>query len=124
MRFALLTAIAALAVLPAAARAADPAAGEKAFNGTLMCSGCHIPGEYDQAPPLAGVYGRKIGGAPNWPYCEALTARGAKGEVWDDKSLDAFLADTQAFASGCAMTYKIDDGAKRADVIAYLKTLK
>jgi cytochrome c2 len=123
MRAALIAA-AALLALPAASHAADAAAGEAAFKGDLACAACHVPGEYDQAPPLAGVYGRKIAGAPNWPYCEALTARGAKGEVWDDKSLDAFLADTQAFAPGCAMTYKIDDGAKRADVIAYLKTLK
>jgi cytochrome c len=125
MRPALLAVLGAVALLalPAAGHAADAAAGETAFND-LGCSGCHIPGEYDQAPPLAGVYGRKIAGAPNWPYCEAIKARGAKGEVWDDKSLDAFLSDTQAFAPSCAMSFKIDDAAKRADLAAYLKTLK
>jgi cytochrome c len=123
MRVALIAA-AALLALPVASRAADPAAGEKAFNGDLTCNSCHIPGEADQAPPLAGVAGRKVAGVADWPYCDALKARGAKGEVWDDKALDAFLTNTQTFAPGCTMSYRIEDAAKRADLIAYLKTLK
>ena len=120
MRAALI-AVAALVASAGAAYAADPAAGEKAFNTELTCNTCHIPGEADQAPPLNGVYGRKIAGLPDWPYCDALKA---KGGTWDDKALDAFLTNTQAFAPGCTMSYRIEDAAKRADLIAYLKTLK
>ncbi len=90
------------------------------FN-QLSCTTCHLPDEFDQAPPLAGVYGRKIAGAPDWPYCAALKA---KGGAWDDAALDAFLTDTQAFAPGCVMNYKVSDAGKRKALVAYLKSLK
>ena len=118
----LLTAIAVAGLIAAAAgssSAADAPGGEAAFKAE-GCTSCHVPGEYDQAPPLAGVYGRKIAGAPNWPYCDALKA---KSGTWTDATLDDFLKDTQAFAPGCAMSFKLEP-AKRAALIAYLKTLR
>ncbi len=98
------------------------ASGEAAFK-QLGCSNCHTPDDNEQAPPLAGVYGRKIAGAENWPYCEGLKAK-AKAGAWTDANLDAFLSDTKAFTGGCVMDYKISDPAGRQALIAYLKTLK
>jgi cytochrome c len=117
-----LLALAAFALIGASGpvRAADAPASDAEFKAQ-GCNACHVPGEADQAPPLEGVYGRKIAGAPNWPYCDSLKA---KTGTWDDATLDAFLKDTQAFAPGCAMVFKIDDAKKRAAIIGYLKTLK
>ena len=47
----------------------------------------------------------------------------AAGKVWDDKLLDAWLTDTQTVAPGNAMTYFEGDPARRAKIIAYLRTL-
>ncbi len=124
MRRMILTAAmaAALAAGPGLA-AAQPelAAQGAALFKQLGCATCHVPDEYDQAPPLPGVVGRKIAGAPSWPYCSGLAH---KGGTWDEASLDAYLTDAQTFAPGCAMTYKIADPAQRKALIAYLKTLK
>ena len=113
--------LAAVAAAPSPSLAQGDAAAGKAAFAELKCASCHDPEQFDQAPPLAGVYGRKIAGAPNWPYCEALKARSG---AWDEASLGVFLSDTQAFAPACAMSYHITDAAQRAALIAYLKTLK
>ena len=116
--------VGAAALLWAGTAAAQPAglvtSGEAAFK-QLGCSNCHLPDDNEQAPPLAGVYGRKIAGAPNWPYCDGLKA---KSGTWTDANLDAFLSDTKAFTGGCVMDFKISDPAGRGALIAYLKTLK
>ncbi len=114
----------ALAALWAGAALAQPtgmaASGEAAFK-QLGCNNCHLPDDNEQAPPLAGVFGRKIAGAPNWPYCDGLKA---KAGTWTDANLDAFLTDTRAFTGGCVMDFKISDPAGRRALVAYLKTLK
>ena len=96
------------------------ASGEAAFK-QLACSNCHLADDFEQAPPLAGVFGRKIAGAPDWPYCAALKA---KTGTWTEATLDAFLSDTRAFAPGCVMDYKIADPAGRRALVAYLASLK
>ncbi len=111
-------------LLWAGAACAQPAglvaSGEAAFK-QLGCNNCHLPDDNEQAPPLAGVFGRKIAGAPDWPYCEGLKA---KSGTWTDANLESFLADTKAFTGGCVMDFKIADPAGRQALIAYLKTLK
>ena len=121
MRLAVLAAVFAALAAPAFAQTDPAAAGKDAFDHEFTCGNCHQPDDFEQAPPLRGVAGRKIAGAPDWPYCAPLKA---KAGVWDDANLDAFLADTQAFAPGCVMAYKITDPAKRRALIAYLKTLR
>jgi len=45
--------------------------------------------------------------------------------VWDDKTLDAYLADPQKLIPGNVMPFSgMADPKQRADVIAYLQTLK
>jgi cytochrome c len=120
LRTVLLALLLITASAPAFAQPDSAAAGKDAFDNEFKCGNCHQPDDFEQAPPLAGVVGRKIAGAPDWPYCAPFKARAG---VWDEAGLDAFLADTQAFAPGCAMAYKIADPAKRQALIAYLKTL-
>lgn len=71
---------------------------------------------------MAGIYGRRAGSIPFFTNYRAL--RGAD-VVWDEKTLDAWLADPRAFTGrSTAMPVKLADAKDRADVIAYLKTLK
>ena len=109
-----------LAFAFAGVHAQDAAAGGMAFQ---QCAECHSPGGADGAGPgLKGVFGRRAGAKEGFAYSPAL----AKSKVvWDDATLDAFLANPQKAMPGTTMAYAGDDDAKeRADLVAYLKTLK
>ncbi|MBW8757855.1 MAG: c-type cytochrome [Burkholderiales bacterium] len=116
------TALPLLAFLLAAAgaHAQDAAAGGMAFQ---QCAECHSPGNTDNAGPgLQGVFGRKAGAKDGFTYSPAMKKSPL---AWDDKTLDAFLKDPRAVVPGTSMAYGGDDDAKeRADLVAYLKTLK
>ena len=57
----------------------------------------------------------------DFTYSDALKA---KEGVWDDQTLDAFLADPQANVPGTAMFGSAPDPAQRHAIIELLKTLK
>lgn len=116
MRFIVLAAAAALLAGPALA--ADGAA----IYGS-QCKACHGDGGKGgpAGPPLKGVAGRRIASTPGFAYSAGLKA---KGGVWTDASLDAFLANPSAFAPATRMFARVAQPADRAAVIAYLKTLK
>ena len=104
----------------ASAHAQDAAAGGMAFQ---QCAECHSPGASDgNGPGLKGVLGRRAGSKEGFIYSPAMK----KSTVtWDEATLAAFLADPRAVVPGTTMAYGGDDDAKeRADLIAYLKTLK
>lgn len=92
--------------------------GAKAFN--LQCAGCHAARTSPMAPALAGVAGSAVASAPGFAYSAALKA---KGGVWSDDRLDAFLASPTAFAPGTRMPTAVADPARRAALINYLKAL-
>ncbi|PCD02675.1 cytochrome C class I [Sphingomonas spermidinifaciens] len=109
------------AASPALAGQAAPDPGKQAF---APCSACHAvtPNTKRMGPSLHGVVGRKVAGAPGFAYSPALKA---KGGAWTPAALDAFLADPRGWAPGNRMSYPgVKDPAKRAAIIAYLKTLK
>jgi cytochrome c len=101
--------------------AADEAAakGEGAFNNS--CRTCHSakPGENRLGPGLAGVTGRKAGIVDGFKYSPAMKSSGV---TWDEKTLDAFLANPDAVVPGSNMKpyTGIADAAVRSSIIAYL----
>ena len=103
-------------LLAGAAHAAPPAA-------FAACAACHSEdGKNGLGPTLKGVYGRKAGSAAGFRYSPAMKKATT---VWDDKSLDNFLADTQKAMPGNVMPYPgVPDAAQRAEIIGYLKTVK
>jgi cytochrome c len=109
-----------LALAAVGAHAQDAAAGGMAFQ---QCAECHSPGGADNAGPgLKGVFGRRAGAKDGFVYSPAMKKSAI---VWDDKTLDAFLADPRAVVPGTTMAYAGDEDAReRADLVAYLKTLK
>jgi len=106
----------------AVAEASTAAAGETpaAF---LQCKTCHAvePGEHGIGPSLAGVHGSKAAAAAGYNFSSAMKASGL---TWDDASLDRYLENPMATVPGSKMAYAgLKDPAKRAEMIAYLKTL-
>lgn len=120
MRILFVSTSLALALAFASAHAQDAAAGAMAFQ---QCAECHSPGTGDGAGPgLKGVFGRRAAGKDGFAFSPALAASKI---VWDDATLDAFLANPQKAVPGTTMAFGGDADAKeRADLLAYLKTLK
>ena len=106
--------LAAFAASPAVA-AGDPDRGAKVYEG---CQDCHSLDKNDVGPRHRGVFGRKAGSLPDYPYSDALKNAGF---VWDERTLDRWLANPQAFVPGVRMFYHLDKAQDRADVIEFLK---
>ncbi|MBW8733885.1 MAG: PQQ-dependent sugar dehydrogenase [Asticcacaulis sp.] len=70
------------------------------------------------------MVGRTVGGAKGFAYSDSFKAAAAKGEKWDEKKLDAYLADPQKVMPGSAMPVNVADANDRKVLIAYLSSLK
>jgi len=101
------------------------AATGKALFLTNGCPACHSVTAQDTSklgPYLVGVVGRKAGTTKSLlGPSENLKKYGV---TWSAETLDEFLADPNAKAPGTAMAGILVDPQQRADVIAYLSTLK
>ena len=101
-----------------ALRAADAEKGNAVFE---RCAACHqlSPDKSDDAPTLAGVFGRKIASIPEFRYSAAMKRSTI---VWDAETLDAFVKDPQAFVPGTRMPFDgVADKSDRDDLLEYLK---
>ena len=72
-------------------------------------------------PSLAGIAGRKAGSLPGFHYTPAISGSGL---TWDAKTFIQFLADPTKLVPGTAMTVMVPDETGRANLFAYLATLK
>ena len=109
-------------LLSTTALAADPAAGKTVF--ATQCGICHavVPDKNGVGPSLFGLVGRKSGSVPGFHYSAANQAANI---VWDEQTLDPYLKSPMTTIPGTTMGYAgVKDDQKRADLIAYLATLK
>jgi cytochrome c len=119
---AALAGAAALAVLLAGGRAlaaGDAAAGKRLYEE--RCTACHSVDANRIGPMHRGVVGRTAGSVPGFGYSAAVKGSGI---VWDERSLDAWLTDPQKLVPGQAMFFSVPVAKDRADIIAFLATLK
>jgi cytochrome c len=118
-----IVAFAALAVRADLSLAAiDPAAGAELFKS--RCGICHSaqPGTNKIGPSLFNVVGRPAGSIDGFSYSDANRHSGI---VWKPEVLDRYLTAPQAMVPGTKMTFPgLKDDQQRAEVIAYLETLK
>ena len=102
---------------------ADPKRGEQL---TKVCTTCHTfnkGGANKVGPNLWGVTEEQIASVPGYQFSAALEKD--KNEKWDPEKLNEWLANPQSFAKGTKMTFAgFPKAQDRADVIAYLETLK
>jgi len=117
IRFSLVVLAASLAASAAAAAgpSGDPDRGEQLYQA---CTDCHSLDKNDVGPRHRGIYGRKAGSLPDYPYSDALKSSNI---VWNEETLDKWLTDPQTFVPGVKMFFHLDNAQDRADVIAYLK---
>ncbi len=111
----MLVAALALAAVDPARAAGDAAHGEQLYEGR---QDCHSLDKNGVGPRHRGVFGRKAGSLPDYPYSDALKHANF---VWDEQTLDRWLTNPQAFVPGAKMFYHLDKAQDRADVIAFLK---
>jgi cytochrome c len=99
--------------------AGDPAAGAKSFRACAACHSLH-PGVNMTEPSLAGIWGRTAGGLSSFPrYSPALAQSGV---VWNEQTLDRWLANPAGFIPNNEMTFQgIADVQTRADLVALLR---
>ena len=100
----------------------DPIAGKAIFQ--RICQNCHSNeiGVNKVGPSLWNVVGRQAGTVPGFEYSEAMRANNA---AWTTPSLDTYLADPRGDIHGIKMFFKgLPEAKDRANVIAYLETLK
>lgn len=100
----------------------NPAAGgAEIFQ--KQCAMCHVlraGARSTVGPNLHGVFGRKSGSLPGYPYSTAM--RNADF-VWNGRTLDHFIAAPQSFVHGTTMAFPgIADDKARRKLIAYLRT--
>jgi len=108
--------------LTTAAHAADATKGKAVFQA--QCAMCHQvkPKALGIGPSLAGVVGRKAGTLPGFAYSPAMKTF---AKPWTPALLGTYIAAPMKGVPGNRMPYAgLADAAKRADLIAYLATLK
>ena len=108
-----------LAAAPVLAEAGGPGA-EQFKKACAVCHAAAPDAPPRQGPNLWGLYGRASAQVSGFKYSSALS--GAK-LTWDDATLDKWLTNPAAFVPGAVMAYRQRDAEKRAQIIAYLKTL-
>jgi hypothetical protein len=61
----------------------------------------------------------------DFDYSDAMRAKGAEGMTWTFENLDHFIENPKGFIPGTAMGYAgVKTPEERADIIAYLRTLR
>ncbi|MBV9572061.1 MAG: cytochrome c family protein [Alphaproteobacteria bacterium] len=111
-----------MAIASSPALAGDVNAGKGVFTRCAACHRVDKGGADGLGPNLFGVVGRKAGSRPNFSYSPALKNAGF---VWTPQKLDAWIAHPAQVVPGNRMAFAgILNAQDRADLIAYLATLK
>ncbi len=123
MRVVLRAASAAALALPAAsAGAADAEAGGRVFR--TQCGACHTveAGKNRVGPSLFGIVGRVSGQVEGFKYSAANKDAHI---TWTPEVLDKYLTAPKELVPGTTMAFVgIKNATQRADLVAYLETLK
>jgi glucose/arabinose dehydrogenase/cytochrome c2 len=104
----------------------DAARGKAFFQ--ISCAVCHSPElgpdntvVMKQGPSLVGVMGRPAGSLPHFNYTKAIRLSAL---TWSPTTLYRFLDNPMVVVPGTTMPIPVADPRNRADVIAYLATLR
>ena len=97
---------------------ADAAKGEATFKKCASCHTVNQGGANGIGPNLYATMGKPLAGHAGFAYSDALKG---KGGSWDWATMDAWLKNPKAFATGTKMSFAgIGDAAERANLLVYL----
>jgi cytochrome c len=85
------------------------------------CSACHAVDSNKIGPAHRGVMGRRVGSLKGYGYSAELAQSRLR---WTPQTLNAWLEDPEELVPGQRMGFQVDDLQERADLIAYLATLR
>ena len=106
-------------LLALAAVSAQAQIAPKSFG---QCSRCHsvgVDGKNKNGPRLHRIVGAPAAKVLGFKYSQALIEAAPR---WDEKTLDAWIADPKTLIPGNKMRYGGEkDASKRAEIIAWLK---
>ncbi len=98
---------------------------EKGEIVAKKCIQCHTftqGGTNGTGPNLFGIIGAKFAHKDDYPYSTAF--KGKQG-TWDDEEINKYIHKPREYVPGTKMSFAgIKDDKERADLIAYLNTLK
>ncbi len=102
--------------------AADVDKGTKAMKPCLGCHTVDNGGGNKSGPNLWDIVGRNFAASDSFKYSASFTERAS--ETWSYDALNAFLKKPKEYIPGTKMSFAgVKSEAKRADIIAYLRTL-
>ncbi len=122
-KFVAVALAAAMALASGSAMAAgDAAKGKKVFKKCKVCHTSNKGGKNRVGPNLFGIVGAKAGFVKGYRYSKAMKASGL---TWNEATLVKFLKKPKKLVKKTKMGFSgLKKDAQRADIIAYLKSLK
>jgi cytochrome c len=104
---------------------AAAAAGFSGKDSYAKCVACHTidkGGRNGVGPNMHGVVGRAVASLEGFSYSAAMKA---KGGVWDEAALDAYLENPRKAVVGTKMSFAgLSNADERKALIEYLKAQK
>ena len=102
--------------------AAGGDAGKDTYTKCVACHSIDKGGRNGVGPNIHGVVGRAVASVEGFSYSAAIKA---KGGVWDEAALDAYLENPRKNVVGTKMSFAgISNADERKALIAYLKAQK
>ena len=100
---------------------ADVKKGERAFSACKSCHTADEGGRNGTGPNLYNLVGRPVAGDASFGYSSSLAGFGGN---WTYETLDTWLTNPKKMVAKTSMSYSgMRKAAKRADLIAYLRSL-
>ena len=85
------------------------------------CTACHAIDSNKIGPAHRVVVERRVGSLPGYKYSDELATSRLR---WTPQTLNKWLGDPEDLVNGQRMGFLIESEQERADLIAYLVTLK
>lgn len=86
-----------------------------------QCTACHAVDSNKIGPAHRGVFGRRLGSLAGYKYSDEMARSRLR---WTPQTLNTWLEDPENLVAGQRMGFQIENAQARADLIAYLATLK
>ncbi len=105
--------------------AADASRGQRAAQACASCHSFNQGGRNGVGPNMWNVVDGPKAHIDGFGYSNALRERKAKGEKWGVEELDQFIRNPRQYIAGTSMSFAgVTNPNTRADIIAYLQSLK